>query len=184
MDEEVEDDFLRKVLGYPKDVKQWEVVVNLKSQLEMFRQTLPLIKLLKDPFIRERHWEKISKQLGSNIDPQAEDFTLGSVFKLNLGQYAESVREICEVAKEEYKIESALEKIEKKWENLNLEMEPHKKTYKIKRADEIFSVLEDHMATLSNQKTTLFYESFKSVIEKWENALTQVLETIELLLAV
>jgi dynein heavy chain len=51
-------------------------------------------------------------------------------------------------------------------------MEPHKKTYKIKRADEIFSVLEDHMATLSNQKTTLFYESFKNVIEKWEVTLT------------
>lgn len=63
-------------------------------------------------------------------------------------------------------------------------MEPHKKTYKIKRADEIFSVLEDHMATLSNQKTTLFYESFKHIIEKWEITLTQVLETIEMLLAV
>jgi hypothetical protein len=28
-------------------------------------------------------------------------------------------------------------------------MEPHKKSYKIKKADEIFNVLEDHMATLS-----------------------------------
>jgi dynein heavy chain, axonemal len=82
------------------------------------------------------------------------------------------VREICEVAKEEYKIESALARIESKWENLQLEMEPHKKTYKIKKADEIFSVLEDHMATLSNQKTTLFYESFKHIIEKWEVSLS------------
>jgi dynein heavy chain len=28
-------------------------------------------------------------------------------------------------------------------------MEPFKKTYKIRKPDEIFTVLEDHMATLS-----------------------------------
>jgi len=65
----VEDEFLRKVLGYSKEVKQWEVVINLKTLLDMFRQTLPLIKMLKDPFIRERHWEKICKQLNATIDP-------------------------------------------------------------------------------------------------------------------
>jgi len=43
------------------------------------------------------------------------------------------VREICEVAKEEYKIESALARIESKWENLQLEMEPHKKNLQNKK---------------------------------------------------
>jgi dynein heavy chain len=44
-------------------------------------------------------------------------------------------------------------------------MEVYKKTYKVKKPEEIFSVLEDHMSVLSAQKTTLFYESFKTVIE-------------------
>lgn len=99
-------------------MKNWEVVVNLKAEMDNFRSTLPLIKMLKDPCIRERHWDKICKQLGCLIDPQSESFTLGEVFKLNLVHYAENVREICEVAKEEYKIESALARIESKWENL------------------------------------------------------------------
>jgi len=76
------------------------------------------------------------------------------------------------VAREEYKIESALARIEQTWENLNIEMEPHRKTYKIKKTDEINAMLEEHMTTLASQKTTLFYESFKSVIETWENTLT------------
>lgn len=51
-------------------------------------------------------------------------------------------------------------------------MDEHKKGYyKVKKADEIFSILEDHMATLSAQKTTLFYESFKTEIEQWETSL-------------
>ena len=63
-------------------------------------------------------------------------------------------------------------------------MDTHKKTYKIKRTDEINAVLEEHMTTLASQKTTLFYESFKQVIENWENILTQIMETIEILIIV
>jgi dynein heavy chain len=50
--------------------------------------------------------------LGSIIEPNSETFSIGEVFKLNLIQNAEAVREICEVAREEYKIESALSRIE------------------------------------------------------------------------
>jgi dynein heavy chain len=54
---------------------------------------------------------------------------------------------------------------------MELEMEPFKKTYKIKRTEEIFTILEDNMAVLSAQKTTAFYDSFKPTIERWENCL-------------
>ena len=103
---------------------------------------------------------------------------------MNLLSYADAVREVCEVAREEFKIESALDKIEQKWVKMELEMEPFKKTYKIRKPDEIFTVLEDHMATLSAQKTTLFYDSFKTVIEQWENTLQNISETMEMLLQV
>ena len=38
------------------------------------------------------------------------------------------------------------------------------------------------MAILSYQKTTLFYESFKPRIEKWENILLNIQENLEMLL--
>lgn len=126
----------------------------------------------------------MQRLLGSIIEPNSETFSIGEVFKLNLIQNAEAVREICELAREEYKIESALARIESTWETLLLEMDTHKKTYKIKRTDEINAVLEEHMTTLASQKTTLFYESFKQVIENWENILTQIMETIEILIIV
>jgi dynein heavy chain, axonemal len=56
--------------------------------------------------------------------------------------------------------------------------------FRVKKADEIFSVLEDHMAVLSGLKTTLFYHSFKSQIETWEISLQNILETMEMLLLV
>ncbi len=88
------------------------------------------------------------------------------------------------MAREEFKIESAISKIEQKWRVLELEMEVYKKSFKIRKADEVFSVLEDHMSLLSAQKTTLFYDRFKDDIERWEQTLQSILETLETLLQV
>jgi hypothetical protein len=50
-------------------------------------------------------------------------------------------------------------------------LEPYKKSFKLKKAEDVNAVLEDHMGILSTQKTTIFYENFKGVIEVWENTL-------------
>lgn len=99
--------------------------------------------------MRDRHWDKLKQHLGTLIEPENESFTLHEIFKMNIISYADAVREVCEVAREEFKIENALDKIEKKWIGMELEMDPFKKTYKIKKPEDIFNVLEDHMATLS-----------------------------------
>jgi len=89
-------------------MKKWEVVTQIKTSVETFRQTLPLIKMLKEPYMRPRHWDKMQKALGQVLEYENEAFTIGEYFKLNLLSQADSVREVCEVAREEFKIESPL----------------------------------------------------------------------------
>lgn len=103
---------------------------------------------------------------------------------MNLLNYADAVRERCELAREEFKIENAMDKIEKKWVVLELEMDGFKKTFKVKKPEDIFTVLEEHMGILSAQKTTIYYDAFKVVIEQWENTLLNITETLEMLLQV
>ena len=38
-----------------------EVLANLRSKLEGFQEHLPLIKALRNPGLRDRHWDKISQ---------------------------------------------------------------------------------------------------------------------------
>jgi len=55
---------------------------------------------------------------------------------------------------------------------LEVVVDEHKKgMYKVKKSDEVFTTLEDHMAILSSQKTSLYYEAFREEIEGWENIL-------------
>lgn len=60
----------------------------------------------------------------------------------NFLAYADVINNVCEDAKEEYKIESSLTKIRNKWESLDLDMETYKKTWKIKGTDALFAILE------------------------------------------
>lgn len=54
--------------------------MSLKNVLDQFRLTLPLIKMLREPYMRERHWEKLQKHLGQLIEVD-EKFTLAELFK-------------------------------------------------------------------------------------------------------
>ena len=38
-----------------------EVLANLRGRLEGFQEHLPLIKALRNPGLRDRHWDKISQ---------------------------------------------------------------------------------------------------------------------------
>lgn len=128
--EDIADEFQRTIKGYPRELGKLDVVQSLKLTVDNFKLSLPLIRSLREPYMRDSHWNSLSKHLGSLIEPESENFTLKEVFKLNLMQHAEAVREVCDVAKEEFKIESALKRIEEKWQDFKIEMEPHKKTYK------------------------------------------------------
>ena len=124
------DEFQKTIKSYSKELIKLDVVQNLKATIDNFKLTLPLIRSLREPFMRDSHWNSLSKHLGSLIEPESDSFTLKEVFKLNLIQHADAVREVCDVAKEEFKIESALKKIEEKWLDFNIDMEVHKKTFK------------------------------------------------------
>lgn len=100
--DDVADDYWRKVNGYTAVMKKWEVVTQIKTSVETFRQTLPLIKMLKEPYMRSRHWDKMQKALGQVLEYESENFAIGEYFKLNLLSQADSVREVCEVAREEF----------------------------------------------------------------------------------
>lgn len=185
--DDLADEYLSKINSQPKEMKKWEIVNYIKNQVEQFRQTLPLIKMLREKYMRARHWEKLQKHLGAILDYESDTFTLQEIFRINLLSYQDSVREVCEVAREEYKIESALALIDSKWQQLNLNMDEHpskKGFYKLKKTEDIYQTLEDHMAILSAQKTTLFYDSFRTEIEAWENLLLNIQETLDTLLQV
>ena len=57
-------------------MKKWEIVNAVKNTVEQFRQTLPFIKMLREKYMRQRHWEKLQKHLNAVLDYDSDSFTL------------------------------------------------------------------------------------------------------------
>ncbi|MCP4294563.1 MAG: hypothetical protein GY786_03050 [Proteobacteria bacterium] len=43
----------------PKPLREWQAYKDLRDKIENYKTVLPFIKELKEPMIKDRHWETI-----------------------------------------------------------------------------------------------------------------------------
>lgn len=48
--------------------KNWEICDSIKSRIEQFKRTMPLIQDLKNPAMRDRHWAQIKSEVQKPFD--------------------------------------------------------------------------------------------------------------------
>ena len=46
-----------------RDMKKWKIWEAMKEKVEQFRQTMPLIQDLKNPALRQRHWDALRSEV-------------------------------------------------------------------------------------------------------------------------
>jgi dynein heavy chain len=76
--------------------------VKLRTTIVGFKESLPLIESLKQPFITERHWKRIMEETGKDLgEINLKTLTLSKVFDLELQNCEDKVNEIVIEAKAE-----------------------------------------------------------------------------------
>lgn len=177
--------YTKKVGRLGRDIKRWKVWEAMKSELDTFRETIPLIQDLRNPALRPRHWASLRERVGAEFDPKSADFTLNEVVRLGFNAHAEFIGELSSNANKELAIETALNDLEKRWADITLDVGPYKEKYfKLKSTDDITQFLEDDSVALSTMKASKFYGSFAHRIDEWEHCLSVISEVIESLLGV
>ena len=72
-------------------------------------RTLPLITDLQSPAMRPRHWEELSKVVGSPLDPHSAAFTLDTLVSFHLDQHAALIGSMSADAGRQVAIEQTLQ---------------------------------------------------------------------------
>ncbi len=172
--------FMKRVGKLGRDIKKWRVWENMKGELDKFRETVPLIADLRNKAMRPRHWAALQERIGKEFDPNSPAFTLNEVVKLGLNEHAEFIGELSGNANKELAIEVALRDLEKRWEEVELDVGTYKeKYYKLRSTEDISQFLEDDSVALSTMKASKFYTSFQTKIDAWEHTLASISEVIE-----
>ncbi|WIA33430.1 hypothetical protein OEZ86_006562 [Tetradesmus obliquus] len=167
-----------------RDIKQWPVWGWIKDTIDAFKKTMPLITDLRNPAMRQRHWQQLMDHIGTKFDPAAASFTLESVVSLRLDQHAEFIAELSVNATKELAIENSLAAIAATWAGLSLDLADYKGTFKLRSTEDIFAALEDNSVTLSTMKASKYYLVFEQQVGHWESTLALVSETVEVVLQV
>ena len=126
--------------------KNWEISEAIKSRIDQFKRTMPLIQDLKNPAMRERHWSEIKTEIQKPFEHHGDSFTLEKIIDLGLDAFSAQISEISAAASKELSIENSLKDIAAAWEGLDLDIVSYKDRghFKLRSTEDIFLVLDDN----------------------------------------
>ncbi|KAF5829735.1 dynein heavy chain, N-terminal region 2-domain-containing protein [Dunaliella salina] len=152
----------------------------MRQEVEGFKRMVPLVLAIRNPGMRQRHWETISKDIGMPLYPDKK-FTLVKAEEMGLLNHLTAISKVSEVAGKEYSIEQALDKMVSEWDGAELQVMDYRETgtYIIKVDDAISQMLDDHIVMTQSMSFSQFKKPFEERISKWELQLSLASDILE-----
>jgi len=152
----------------------------IKEQVDAFRPYVPLAGALRNPGMRDRHWDKLTEDLGMDVHPD-HTFTLAKAIEMGLPQHIDHITKICDIAGKEFAIETALDKMQGEWAAQELMVLDYRETgtYVVKVDEAVTQQLDDHIVMTQSMSFSPYKKPFEERIVEWERTLSLVSEVLD-----
>ncbi|XP_049799902.1 dynein axonemal heavy chain 8-like [Schistocerca nitens] len=176
-------DFQSRCRKLPKAMKDWPAFLDLKQKIDDFNESIPLLELMANKAMKDRHWQRLSKLMTYQFDIEAEDFKLRNVMEAPLLKYKDDVEDICVSAIKEKDIEAKLNQVMADWSTVQLQFASFKGRGELllkgTETSEIVSALEDSLMVLGSLLTNRYNAPFKKDIQTWVHNCSATSEILE-----
>ena len=75
----------------PKALKDWEAFNELKKKIDDFSESCPLLELMSNKAMKDRHWNRIGELTGHHFEVENENFALRNIMEADLLHYKEDI---------------------------------------------------------------------------------------------
>ena len=75
----------------PKALKEWQAFNDLKKRIDDFNETCPLLEMMANPAMKERHWERLETLTKHKFDVESESFYLRNIMEAPLLENKEDI---------------------------------------------------------------------------------------------
>lgn len=82
---------LHRCRKLPRASKDWQAFLDLKKTIDDFSECCPLLELMANKAVVERHWGRIAALTGHRLDVGNEAFKLRNIMEAPLLKYKEEI---------------------------------------------------------------------------------------------
>ena len=162
-----------KIMSSISDAPATQQISNsIKEKMDEFVVNIPLMQVLCNPGMRERHWSKISEVAGMEIKPDSTS-SLRKMIKMGLEPFLAQFREVSEGASKEYTLEKNMAKMLREWEPVELCLVPYRETgtFVLAGFDDAQQLLDDQIVKTQSMRGSPYIKPFEQQIKDWEKKL-------------
>eukprot|EP00937_MAST-01D_sp_MAST-1D-sp2_P005910 g5910.t1 len=158
-----------------------DMAEEMSTKVDDFRPHIPMCISMCHPGMRERHWEQISAKIGKKVTPTKDSYTLSEAFEDKLEEHEAAIVKIGEVAIKEFNIETALDKMEEEWSDVNLELKAYRDTGTsvLGGFDDYMALLDEHITMTQAMQFSAFKGPFEERIDIWNETLMTISEVLD-----
>lgn len=75
----------------PRALKDWQAFLDLKKTIDDFNESCPLLELMANKAMKQRHWDRIAGITGHTFDMESETFSLRNIMEAPLLKNKEDI---------------------------------------------------------------------------------------------
>jgi dynein heavy chain len=153
----------------------------LQNDLKDFmNDSIPLMLLICNPGMKDRHWNEIEKVTGLTI-PKGGTYTLSMMTEIGLQHHVKEMEDICVSASKEYGLQVAMDKMEAEWTDMIFDTKEYRTsgTRVLAGTDEIQQMLDDQIVKTQAMKGSRFIKPLLERITQWEETLVTMQDILD-----
>uniref|UniRef100_A0A8C2VG97 Dynein axonemal heavy chain 8 n=1 Tax=Chinchilla lanigera TaxID=34839 RepID=A0A8C2VG97_CHILA len=176
-------EFQNRCRKLPKGLKDWQAFLDLKKRIDDFSESCPLLEMMTNKAMKQRHWDRISELTKTPFDVESDSFCLRNIMEAPLLKNKDDIEDICISASKEKDIEAKLTQVIENWTNQNLSFATFKGKGELllkgTESGEIITLMEDSLMVLGSLLSNRYNAPFKKNIQNWVFKLSTSSDIIE-----
>ncbi|RAL65629.1 hypothetical protein DID88_005301 [Monilinia fructigena] len=169
------DGLIKMTKEMPSRMRQYAAFEHIQNVLRQFLKVNPVVTDLKSEAVRDRHWNKIFKNLKPGKRYSPISMTLGEVWDLNLVATEKIIRDIIAQAQGEMALEEFLKQVREDWSNYSLDLVNYQNKCRLIRGwDDLFAKCSENLNSIQAMKHSPYYKEFEEEAASWEDKLNRV----------